>query len=130
MDQFKNIISFIEKKLDYESTVEERERWFEYLNSNENIVTEKVVSKVNNNGYNFGNFLLSKESTSQASASYWTKEFIENYVDKIDREIFDYCQQVTKNLNKINLYLTIVYEIKINKLKKNDVEHINDFLLN
>lgn len=119
-NNFDNIFNYIDKTLNYNSSLEEREEWSSILINPRKIIIEKNTPKKNNSSYNFGNYFISKEQDSKSVLSIWSDEFIDKYFSSEDKKILNFLQKQMLTLYKVNIFLIIANEIKLKKMIQED----------
>lgn len=91
---------------------------------NQTLITEKNINKGPNvliDNYNIGNYYILKEKDVEVSTSFWSKDFMNKYMDKEDIELINFLQKKKVRFDMINKYLVIYNNIKLSQIQ-NDVE--------
>lgn len=99
---------------------------------NQTLITEKNINKGPNvliDNYNIGNYYILKEKDVEVSTSFWSKDFMNKYMDKEDIELINYLQKKKVRFDMINKYLVIYNNIKLSQIQNNVEKQEGNYII-
>jgi putative ribosome biogenesis GTPase RsgA len=128
------ILNYIYKILKYNPTDEERKEnlYIVKILLNQDLIIEKNINKNVNNlsdNYNIGNYYILKEKDAEVVNTSWSKDFMDKYMNKDDKDLIIYLQNKDISLDMINKYLVVYNNIKLSKIQKNKEKDTLDYVI-